>query len=116
EQNKRVRRGNFCQIQGRVVELISVQDEKYLNALDISGRRLYDVVVENDEVATQPIKEENLQECENFIPLNMIQTYKISSERDTNTFLRITTDTSILELKRIQNIAPGKVNQNVNQI
>ncbi|RIA80838.1 hypothetical protein C1645_837973 [Glomus cerebriforme] len=52
------------------------------------------VVVENDEVATQLIKEGNLQECDKFIPLNMIQTYKISSER----------------LKRIQNIAPGKVN------
>ncbi|RIA81037.1 hypothetical protein C1645_837633 [Glomus cerebriforme] len=50
------------QIRGRVGELINVQDEKYLDALDVcAGRRLYDMVVENEEVIAQII-EGNLQD------------------------------------------------------
>ncbi|RIA78829.1 SMCs flexible hinge [Glomus cerebriforme] len=85
---------NHSQIQGRVGELISVQDEKYLDALDIcAGGKLYYMVVENEDVVAQII-EGGLQDTTRFIPLNKIQTFKLLSEKE----------------ESIQNIAPGRIN------
>ncbi|CAI2175919.1 7498_t:CDS:10 [Funneliformis geosporum] len=76
-----------AQIKGLVAELINLnpQHMQCSLALEIcAGGKLYNLVVENDEVATQLLKNGQFQKRVTIIPLNKIQAYRLSAERLTN--------------------------------
>ncbi|CAJ0748244.1 13808_t:CDS:10, partial [Entrophospora sp. SA101] len=75
---------NRNKVKGLVVELITL-DSKYAEcstALEIcAGGRLYNVVVDNENVGTQLLERGQLKRRVTIIPLNRIQVSKMSSEK-----------------------------------
>ncbi|KXS17946.1 structural maintenance of chromosome 2 [Gonapodya prolifera JEL478] len=72
------------QVKGIVAELVSVppKHKEASVALEIAaGGRLYNVVVETESVGSQLLKNGQLKRRVTIIPLNKIQSFKISAER-----------------------------------
>lgn len=84
-------------VKGLVAELIRMDSQvagKYGSALEVAaGGRLYNVVVENDQVASQLLDKGRLQKRVTIIPLNKIVPKVIGADK----------------IRRAQSLAPGRV-------
>ncbi|KAG6868858.1 hypothetical protein C0993_008987 [Termitomyces sp. T159_Od127] len=83
-------------VKGKAATLISLDKENYnkATALEIAaGGKLYQVVVENEKVGSEILKNGKLKKRVTLIPLNKISTYKLSAK----------------QLDAAQRLAPGKV-------
>ncbi|KAG5645320.1 hypothetical protein DXG03_006509 [Asterophora parasitica] len=85
-------------VKGKAATLISLEKDHYdkSTALEIAaGAKLYQVVVDNEQVGSQLIKNGGLKKRVTLIPLNKINAYKLSPR----------------QLDAARRLAPGKVHQ-----
>ncbi|KAG6836670.1 hypothetical protein H0H93_005088 [Arthromyces matolae] len=83
-------------VKGQAATLISLDEEHYnkATALEIAaGGKLFQVVVENEKIGTDILKNGRLKKRVTLIPLNKISTYRLSNK----------------QLEAAQRLAPGKV-------
>lgn len=88
---------NAKSVKGLVAQLFSLEEKEYQKATAIevtAGGRLYQVVVDSDITASQLLKGGQLRRRVTIIPLNKINSYKLSSDR----------------VSVATKLAPGKVN------
>ncbi|RKP27033.1 hypothetical protein SYNPS1DRAFT_27308 [Syncephalis pseudoplumigaleata] len=84
-------------VKGVVAELVRLSDEHAASATALevcAGGRLYNVVVENETVGSELLKNGRLQKRVTIIPLNKVQAYVAGADR----------------VESAQQLAPGKVN------
>lgn len=94
---------NPASVKGVVAQLFSLEEQKYeaATALEVcAGGRLYQVVVDSDQTASQLLQNGKLKRRVTIIPLNKISTFKITAEK----------------LGAAQSLAPGKVHLALNLI
>lgn len=71
---------NHSLVKGLVCKLIRVKDRKFCTALETAaGERLYNVIIENDEVGKKLLKYGELQSRTTFIPLNQIRGHSMDN-------------------------------------
>ena len=94
---------NPASVKGVVAQLFSLEEQKYeaATALEVcAGGRLYQVVVDSDQTASQLLQNGKLKRRVTIIPLNKISTFKITAEKR----------------GAAQSLAPGKVHLALNLI
>jgi structural maintenance of chromosome 2 len=68
-------------VYGRLSSLFTLSNNKYCTALEVTaGGKLYNVVVEDEKIGKQILKEGDLTQRVTFIPLNQIKSTTISKE------------------------------------